>query len=262
MSLTTRNSAPKWWDKKDVKQTFVFWVIITGLLGYIGGTVQVHSMGAPASSAMSQIISLMLTFTWAAAPVAGFVFAIMLTALLTKLHFGDNPPVDADTQVTGSPRANALWIVISAIFCLFALVVGLIALESDNEALLDKSAKSINVTGQQWVWSYDYTGTKGVRSETLHLVVNHPYVFHVTSKDVKHSFWIVQMGIKIDANPGYITEAAVTPNKIGTFDVRCAELCGLLHAYMQNKVIVQSQADYDAWVTSQPNTDPAQGGNA
>jgi cytochrome c oxidase subunit 2 len=76
-------------------------------------------------------------------------------------------------------------------------------------------------------------------------------VFHVTSVDVKHSFWIVQMGIKIDANPGYTTETAVTPNKIGVFDIRCAELCGLLHAYMQNKVHVLSQADYDAWVTKQ-----------
>jgi cytochrome c oxidase subunit 2 len=62
------------------------------------------------------------------------------------------------------------------------------------------------------------------------------------------------MGIKIDANPGAITETAVTPNKIGTFDIRCAELCGLLHAYMQNKVIVESREDYDAWLASQPDT--------
>jgi cytochrome c oxidase subunit 2 len=56
------------------------------------------------------------------------------------------------------------------------------------------------------------------------------------------------MGIKMDANPGVTTEAAVTPNKIGVFDVRCAELCGLLHAYMQTKVHVVSQSDYDKWV--------------
>jgi cytochrome c oxidase subunit 2 len=58
------------------------------------------------------------------------------------------------------------------------------------------------------------------------------------------------MGIKMDANPGYTTEAAVTPNKIGVFDVRCAELCGLLHAYMQTKVHVVSQADYEAWLSN------------
>jgi cytochrome c oxidase subunit 2 len=88
----------------------------------------------------------------------------------------------------------------------------------------------------------------------LHLPVDQPVLFHVTSKDVKHSFWVVQMGVKIDANPGYVTETAVTPNKIGTFDIRCAELCGLLHAYMQNKVIVESKADYEKWLASQPDT--------
>jgi cytochrome c oxidase subunit 2 len=62
------------------------------------------------------------------------------------------------------------------------------------------------------------------------------------------------MGIKVDANPGVFTETAVTPNKIGVFDIRCAELCGLLHAYMQNKVVVESRDDYEKWLASQPDT--------
>ena len=62
------------------------------------------------------------------------------------------------------------------------------------------------------------------------------------------------MGVKVDANPGVFTETSVTPTRLGTFDIRCAELCGLLHAYMQNKVIVQSQGDYDAWLATQGNT--------
>jgi cytochrome c oxidase subunit 2 len=62
------------------------------------------------------------------------------------------------------------------------------------------------------------------------------------------------MGIKIDANPGEFTETAVTPNKIGVYDVRCAELCGLLHAYMQNKVIVESKEDFDMWMANEPDT--------
>ena len=47
------------------------------------------------------------------------------------------------------------------------------------------------------------------------------------------SFWIVQMGIKVDANPGTTTETSVVPDKLGVFDIRCAELCGLLHADME-----------------------------
>lgn len=116
--------------------------------------------------------------------------------------------------------------------------------------LQEAKAIHINVTGNQWVWNFDYPNNK-VRSNELYLPVDEPVIFSVTSKDVKHSFWIVQMGVKMDANPGYTTEIAVTPSRIGTYDVRCAELCGLLHAYMQNQVHVVSRGDYDKWLKSQ-----------
>lgn len=244
----------QWWKRKDVKRHLVLWVILTAIIGYAGTEVQVWAMGAPASEVMENVIHLMRIFTWAASPVAGFAAAISIGALMGKRHHGDFPPPEADHAIRNSPRAIALWLVISALLCLFALVVGLIALQKDNASLLDSKAVRVNVVGQQWAWNYDYPSSAGVRSNVLHLPVNQPVVFHVTSKDVKHSFWIVQMGIKIDANPGEYTETAVTPSKIGTFDIRCAELCGLLHAYMQNKVIVESKEDYEAWLASQPDT--------
>lgn len=244
----------KWWKRADIKKTVALWIPLTAIIGFVGTEVQVRAMGAPASEVMENVINLMRIFTWAAAPVAGFVAAIALGALLGKRHYGDNPPPEAEHAISDSPRANAAWIVISGVLCLFALVAGLIALQKDNESLLDAEAMDINVVGQQWAWNYDYPGAGGVRSDVLHLPVDQPVVFHVTSKDVKHSFWAVQLGVKIDANPGVFTETAVTPNKIGTFDIRCAELCGLLHGYMQNKLIVQSQEDFDAWLAAQPNT--------
>ncbi len=73
----------------------------------------------------------------------------------------------------------------------------------------------------------------GSKVDELYLPVNRPVVFRVTSEDVIHSFWVVQMGIKVDATPGETTTTEVTPDKLGIFDVRCAELCGLLHADME-----------------------------
>ena len=244
----------QWWKRNDVKRLVALWIFLTALIGYFGSEIQTRAMGAPASETMENVINLIRIFTWAASPVAGFVGAIAIGALMGKRHYGENPPPEAEHAITNSPRANAVWMVISSLLCLFALVGGLIALQKDNEALLDNRAIQINVVGQQWAWNYDYPASKGVRSEVLHLPVNQPVVFHVTSEDVKHSFWVVQLGIKIDANPGQITETAVTPKKIGVFDIRCAELCGLLHAYMQNKVIVESKEDFDAWLASQPDT--------
>ena len=250
MSDVQVSNKAKWWKSADVKKTAILWVVITPIIGYVATEVQLRSIGAPASEVMASVKSLMGIFTWAASPVAGLVAALALTSLMGKRHYGDNPPPDADHEIRNSPRAAATWLVVSTLLCLFALITGLVVLQKDSESILDAKAININVTGQQWVWNFDYPESNGVRSEVLYLPVNRPVVFHITSKDVKHSFWVVQMGIKMDANPGYVTETAVTPNKIGVFDVRCAELCGLLHAYMQNKVHVVSQADYDAWLSN------------
>ncbi len=238
----------QWWKKTDVKKTFILWIICTAVIGIVGVEFHVRNIVEPASENMSSIISLMSIFTWAAAPVAGLVSAMSLTILTSKRHYGENPPPDADHEIRNSPRSAAVWLVVSGLLCLFALVGGFVVLEQENEAVLNTQAIQVNVTGQQWLWNFDYAN--GARSEDLYLPVNKPVIFHITSVDVKHSFWVVQMGIKMDANPGYTTETAVTPNKIGVFDVRCAELCGLLHAYMQTKVHVVSQADYDAWLSA------------
>jgi len=251
---TTRYFAGPWWKRKDFQRTAILWVILTPIIGYFCSEIQVGAMGAPASEVMATTERLMSIFTWAASPVAAFVAAIAIVALLGKRHHGYTPPPDSENVIETSPKSIAVWMVSSALLCLFALVVVMIAIQKDNASLLDAEAIHVNVTGQQWVWNFDYPGESGVRSQVLHLPVDQPVVFHVTSKDVKHSFWLVQMGVKIDANPGVFTETAVTPNKIGTFDIRCAELCGLLHAYMQNKVIVQSKEDYAQWLASQPNT--------
>lgn len=236
----------KWWKKADVKKTLILWIILTIVVGFVGSQFHIVMMPDPASDVMSGVITLMSVFTWAAAPVVGLVGAMCITVLTSGGHYGEQPPPEADHKISNSPRANAVWITVSAFLCLFALVTGLVVLQKDSNSILEDKAIDINVTGQQWVWNFDYEN--GSRSNTLYLPVDKPVVFHVTSVDVKHSFWVVEMGIKIDANPGYTTETAVTPNKIGVFNVRCAELCGLLHAYMQTKVHVVSQADYDKWL--------------
>jgi len=236
----------KWWKKQDVKKTLILWLILTPIIGYFGTQFHVLSMPKPASEVMSGVITLIAVFTWAAAPVAALVFAMCITVLTSERHYGDNPPAESEHQISNSPRTNATWIVVSAGLCLFALITGLVVVQKEADAIHEENAIHVNVVGQQWAWNYDYAN--GARSEELYLPVNVPAVFHITSVDVKHSFWVVEMGIKMDANPGYMTETAVTPNKIGVFNVRCAELCGLLHAYMQNKVHVVSKADYEKWL--------------
>lgn len=251
MSDLETQKRPSMFERKDVKQTVFFWVVFTAIIGYAAAELQARTMGASASETMSTTIHMMRVFTWVAAPIAGLVAAMAMTTLISKIHFGDTPPEEADHQIRNATKLSATWLVVSSVLCLFAVVWGTVVLQKDNAALLNPQALNVNVTGQQWAWNFDYVDNGTVRSPDLYLPVNKPVVFHITSKDVIHGFWIVQMGIKVDANPGYTTETSATPNKIGIYDLRCAELCGLYHAFMQTKVHVVSQADYDAWIKSQ-----------
>jgi len=120
------------------------------------------------------------------------------------------------------------------------------ALAAESDA---KNALVVEVTGSQWVWSFNYPSL-GVQSADLNLPVGKPVKFIVKSVDVNHSFWPVQLGVKADANDVVPVEINTTPNKIGHLDVKCAELCGLYHAYMETNGEVMSQADFDSWVTA------------
>ncbi len=72
--------------------------------------------------------------------------------------------------------------------------------------------------------------------------------FHVTSLDAVHSFWAYELGVKADANPGVDNVAYVKPAKTGTFQIRCAELCGLWHGYMFDTGRVVSAAVFKTWI--------------
>ncbi len=66
-----------------------------------------------------------------------------------------------------------------------------------------------------------------------------------------HSFWAYQLGVKADANPGVDNIAFVKPTKLGAFDVRCAELCGIWHGYMFDKGHVVTPSEFAAWIAQQ-----------
>jgi cytochrome c oxidase subunit 2 len=73
----------------------------------------------------------------------------------------------------------------------------------------------------------------------------------MTSNDVIHSFWVPEFRVKQDLVPGRITELRVTPTMEGNFKVRCAELCGTSHAFMEKPVFVTSQEEFDTWMGEQ-----------
>ena len=110
---------------------------------------------------------------------------------------------------------------------------------------------TVQVIGQQWEFTYRYPSLGGLETKDLVLPEHTSITLHVTSLDVIHSFWAYQLGVKADANPGTDNVAYVETKGPGTFQVRCAELCGLFHGYMFNTGRVVSATQFHSWAAQQ-----------
>jgi cytochrome c oxidase subunit II len=225
------------------------WIVLT-VVSVIGILLVIpHVMPRPAADTLHLAILTTLVFSLAAAPVGALIYAVALYALRHwRAGAGDEPPPDGPSQ-RGNAKVIGIWLGLSSLLCVFLLVWGLGALAADD-SVSSKTQLTVDVTGQQWLWTFHYPGTS-VTSNELYLPVDKTVTFDVSSVDVTHGFWIVQMGAKVDANPFQTTTVSVTPDKLGTFDIRCVELCGLNHAFMTAKVHVVSDSDFQSWLASQ-----------
>ena len=117
----------------------------------------------------------------------------------------------------------------------------------------------VQAIAQQWQWSYRFPQFGGMETTTLELPDNMPIQFHMTSLDVIHSFWAYQLGVKADANPMVDNVAYVRPQQLGTFVVRCNELCGIWHGAMFNYGRVVSPAAFQSWATATEDRERSSG---
>ncbi|MFM2384271.1 MAG: hypothetical protein RL166_145 [Actinomycetota bacterium] len=121
---------------------------------------------------------------------------------------------------------------------------------------------TIQVIGKQWSWDFNYTKENvyesGIQSQyvtgddgmvedlpTLYLPVNKRVEIVLNSRDVDHSFWVIEFLYKKDALPGKTNHVYFTPTKEGNYTGKCAELCGEFHSMMLFNVKVVSQSEYD-----------------
>lgn len=152
------------------------------------------------------------------------------------------------THVEGNTNLEIVWTIVPLFIVMVFAYLGAGNLAEIRR--VDPNAMVVKVTGQQWSWSFEYPAY-GVTTTELHLPVNQQVLLQMTSRDVIHSFWVPEFRPKQDLVPGRITELRLTPTVIGNYKVRCAEMCGTSHAYMEQPVIVSSQADFDAWMGEQ-----------
>lgn len=160
----------------------------------------------------------------------------------------------------GNARAQLVWLVATTVAVLFLAVFGTVELltnaggggEGPTPLVKPKgTALPVQVIAQQWEFTYRYPTYGGVETAQLVLPVGRQIAFHVTSVDAIHSFWAYELGVKADANPGVDNVAFVKATKTGTFQIRCAELCGLWHGYMFDTGRVVDGAQFATWINGE-----------
>jgi cytochrome c oxidase subunit II len=213
-----------------------------------------------------------------AAPVIIFVLLYFIYAIVV---WRARPGDDSDgAPIYGNTKVQATWIIGTSAIVLFLFVFGtyelvvpagagggegpapiwkLSATQSGTWTPGTNTMLQVQVIGQQWVFSYRYPQFGGLETTQLYLPVDTPVEFHVTSLDVIHSFWPYLLGVKADANPNVDNVAYTTAKQMGSFVVRCNELCGIWHGAMFNNGYVVSQAAFESWATGMQAKQQASG---
>jgi cytochrome c oxidase subunit 2 len=166
----------------------------------------------------------------------------------------DGPPIHGNT------RLEVFWTAIPAIL-LVSLCSYAYAVLTDIEQKRDGELV-VQVRAVQFAWSFSYPQADGrpVVSNQLYLPKDKPVRFDIRSEDVIHDFWVPAFRVKIDAVPGITTRLRVTPTRLGTYPVVCAELCGLGHSVMRSTAHVMTPAAFDRWLAGKRAPAPAGGG--
>lgn len=194
----------------------------------------------------------------AALPVVLAVWIYMGYAIVSwRASWGGPEPVCGPRDRSHLP-IQVTWITFSSVLVMFLFAFGTYELVQPSGAgggqgpspiwtPASHDVLPIQVIGQQWKWTYRYPSFGGFETNQLVIPENTTVAFNVTSLDVVHSFWAYQLGVKADANPGQNNVAFTTPTQLGTFIVRCDELCGLWHGAMYNSGTVVSPTTFETW---------------
>lgn len=185
--------------------------------------------------------------------VLGFTVAIFvivegaLVAFIVKYRSRTNDRTDEGAQVHGHTRLEIIWTVIPVlILCVIGIVV-FVELPNISSAPAAANPLRVTVEGHQYYWQFDYPN--GARSiNDLYVPVGRVVDLKIVSSDVVHSWWIPELGGKIQALPGITNHTWFQADKAGTYIGQCAELCGLYHASMEARVIATSDAGFQAAV--------------
>lgn len=227
-------------------------VVATVLISVV--MVNIHWDGQQASTAAVKIDKLLDVMI----VLSAFVFSLVCTMLFYALYkFRAKPGDEGDGEpIHGNTRLEIAWTLIPTVIVLFGGGYSWHVLNQIEHR--DANAMTVDVYSQQYAWSFGYPETKndGYSQGELHVPVDHQVIFKMHAQDVIHSFWVPEWRIKKDNVPGITTTAVITPDKVGTYQLVCTELCGFGHGSMRAKVVVEPRPQFEKWVNGLADSVP------
>lgn len=224
-------------------------MILIGLVASVIGVVIVLLIDwfpVQASTGANEIDTLYDVLLIASVPIFVLVMSVVIYSVL---KFRARPGDMRDgAPIHGNTRLEIIWVTIPFLMVTALAIYSWVVLD-DLEAK-QPNTLVVKVTGQQFAWSFAYPAEK-VNSDTLMLPKDRPVEFRINTRDVLHSFWVPEFRLKSDAVPGLTTKIRLTPNRLGKYQVVCAELCGIGHSVMRQNVRVVEPASFDSWVQDQ-----------
>jgi cytochrome c oxidase subunit II len=188
---------------------------------------------------------------WFVIAICIAIFAIVAAAMIYAVarfrvqddDFEDGPPIHGHTGL------EITWTVIPFLLVTAIAIVSAIVL-SRNDAQAQDTLR-INVTAQQFAFTFNYPDAKNVTSPVLRLPEGRSVELYMRALDVIHSVFVPEFSQKEDVVPGLVTQLHITPTRLGTFPLECTELCGLGHSLMRSEAIVMTPKAFDAWLKRQ-----------
>ena len=211
----------------------------------------------PSSDFNRAILSVYAIITWAVTGIALVVFAGLGWILL---RYRERPGTALPTQTRGHTLLEIGWTIAPALVLLVIAIPTLQVIFRTQAATRPPDALEVTVRGWQWWWEFRYPQLDVVTANELHLPVGRAVHFTLEGPDVIHSFWIPSLGGKRDVVPGRLNTLRMTPEAPGEYWGQCAEFCGVAHANMGMRVVVDTAEAFERWATAQqaPAAEPSE----
>lgn len=221
---------------------FLKFIVMLGCGLIFSGCANAPSTLDPQGPAASAVATLWWTLFWSATAIFVIVMLLLAWALLRPRH-DQGVRIGDGRWFTGIGGG--------LIPALILVGVMIVTVGTQRAISTPTSDLTILVIGHQWWWEVRYPDQSLTTANEIHIPAGRPVTIKLTSADVIHSFWVPQLQVKMDLNPGQTNTTWIQADHPGVFRGVCAEYCGLQHTQMEFLVVADPIDQFNAWLVDQ-----------